>query len=70
MFDFQAHKNLSNTQETSLDIAIQQAKKLAPKGDFSVVDIKGTISVLPEFLASVRQNAKILFNTRTGYTFA
>ncbi len=68
--DFDAHKNLDNTQANSVEIAIQQANKIAHKGDYVVCKTSSGIQVLPEFSANVRKDVEAIYSTVSGFMYA
>ena len=68
--DFDAHRNLDNRAIDSLDLAIQQATKIAHKGDYVVCKTPSGIQVLPEFSATVRDDVEVIYSTVTGYMYA
>ena len=68
-FDFDAHKNLAR-EPTHVESAIRHANNCAHKGDYCVCKVKSTYLVLLEFSASIRNDLRVIYNTRTGYQTA
>ena len=71
-FDFDAHKNLSNSPMNTVQAAIDMANKKSSLGVFRVCKtIAGEILVLPEFAASVRKDiSEVVYDTALGYSFS
>ena len=67
--DFVAHQGLSGVVQSGIQLAIQAADARASRGHFVVAEtMAGTILVLPEMSASLRQDiAKVHYDTEGGY---
>ena len=72
IFDFTAHKHLSNNPLNSVQSAIETAIDKSHLGRFLVcTTTAGDVLVLPEYSASVRDDVTdIVYDTDAGYSFS
>jgi len=72
LFDFTAHKHLSNSPLNSVQLAIEKAIDKSHLGRFMVcTTTAGDVLVLPEYSASVRDDVtEILYDSDLGYSFS
>jgi len=72
LFDFTAHKHLSNSPLNSVQSAIEKAIDKSHLGRFLVcTTTAGDVLVLPEYSASVRDDVtEIMYDTDHGYSFS
>ena len=72
LFDFTAHKHLSNCPLNSVQSAIEKAIDKSHLGRFLVcTTTAGDVLVIPEYSASVRDDVtEIMYDTDRGYSFS